>query len=58
MRSRKQGTLVEGALSFDDSETQKPGFSKKPGFSTASLSVLFSLTVIGLVLIRRRKRLL
>ena len=54
---RKRGAVVEGALSFNDSteldarETEQPVFSK-----TAGLSIVLSLTVVGLVWFRRRRR--
>ena len=59
---RPKGTRIEGALSFYDSpksDSQKPSFSTKPGFSSADkaagLSLVLSLTVIGLVWFRRRR---
>ena len=53
---RKQGMVVEGALSFNDAD-QAPGTAEESGFSRpAGLGLVLSLSVIGLVLIRRRRR--
>ena len=52
---RRQGVLVEGALSFNDDETQRPGSVERAGDSrTGGLSLVLSLTAVGLVWWRRR----
>ena len=54
---RKQGTLLEGTLSFNDETEQRPAAADRQGFSrTAGLSVVLSLTIVGLVWFRRRRR--
>ena len=54
---RKQGVLVEGALSFDDGAARDNESPQRPVFSKAAgLTVVLSLSVVGLVWFRRRRR--
>ena len=47
---RKQGTVVEGALSFNDGVDQNPRNTEQSGFSrTGGLSIVLSLAAVGLV---------